>query len=159
VPTVRPMASVGTRANTRHERVKRTLRQGSNPKAGEAPRGGSLGDTAFAKSVGRPLVVTAAPIADDCDQPPMGSLLSRSAEELVMEQEELDTSTNPEQANYSEADPSRSTPQATAVPVELQAWCCSINAAAAERYTAAAAQPGRRGAPEVRPGSRFAQEH
>jgi hypothetical protein len=39
--------------------VERTLRHGSNPKAGEAP-GGSLEDTTAHESVGRPLIVTAA---------------------------------------------------------------------------------------------------
>jgi hypothetical protein len=59
VPTVHPMASVGTRANTRHERRVTYAPAGQQPQGRGVPRGGSLGDTTIVKSVGRPLIVTA----------------------------------------------------------------------------------------------------
>jgi hypothetical protein len=72
VPTVHPTASVGTRGN-RQTRTRRNVRSGTaaTPKAGGKFRGGILGDTTTVKSVGRPLIVTAALSQAARDKPPV----------------------------------------------------------------------------------------
>jgi hypothetical protein len=81
VPTVHPTASVGTRGN-RQTRTRRNVRSGTaaTPKAGEKFRGGILGDTTTVKSVGRPLIVTAALSQAARDKPPVEDPHEQSAE-------------------------------------------------------------------------------